>query len=195
MRFSDRLETALPEMRAFARSLAKNVSDADDLVQEACLKAWQARGSFDPSREFRPWVFRILRNTFYESHRKTKRFVACEDDFFETLLVQKCELETHSDMQRMVQAIHRLSEDQRDAFILIVAVGMTYDEASQVCETTAGTIKSRVSRAREAVIADFHSNLPLLPLSAGRASEVAPATLESLLQTVPNVRGPLRNAA
>lgn len=154
--FTEALEGLLPEMRAFARSLCKDVTLADDLVQDACLKAWSAADSYDPSQKMRPWVFRILRNEFYQKVRREWRWnnLSEEDeahlpgndtgDFLKSL-----------EHDRMCAAIYNLPEDQRDALILVLAAGFTYDEAGEICGTSGGTIKSRVSRGRATVRMDL----------------------------------------
>lgn len=153
--FADGLEDLLPELRAFARSLCRNPALADDLVQDACLKAWSAVDRFDPSQPMRPWLFRILRNEYYQYTRRSWRSVGGEPEMFEETLVDPGCIESQLDLGRMNDAIYSLPIAQRDALILVVAGGFTYEEAGEVCGCAAGTIKSRVSRARAAVQAMF----------------------------------------
>ena len=157
MSFVDRLESLIPEMRAFARGLCRDAVLADDLVQDACLRAWSASDSFDASQDMRPWIFRILRNEYYIMLRRAWRNVNVEPEFAETALVQQGSQEVQQDFGRMEQIIYSLPDNQRDALLLVLAAGMTYDEAGDVCGCSGGTIKSRVSRAREAVVARFES--------------------------------------
>ena len=157
MSFVDRLESLIPEMRAFARGLCRDAVLADDLVQDACLRAWSASDSFDASKDMRPWIFRILRNEYYIMLRRAWRNVNVEPEFAETALVQQGSQEVQQDFGRMEQIIYSLPDNQRDALLLVLAAGMTYDEAGDVCGCSGGTIKSRVSRAREAVVARFES--------------------------------------
>ena len=185
--FADQLEQNLTHMRAFARLLCKNPSVADDLVQEACLKAWAARDRFDPSRgSLRPWLFRIIRNEFYQRGRRNWRSVNIEVDQFESLLTAECGLEARSDLRRMLAAIGALKPTQRDAFFLVVAAGFTYEEVAEVCQSTAGTIKSRVSRAREHVLATFHSDQALdeTTFAADKTSDNPIELLETFIQRV-----------
>ena len=150
--FVDELEKLLPEMRAFARSLCKNPDLADDLVQDTCLKAWGAVDRFDPSQPMRPWLFRILRNEFYQNVRRAWRSTALEPEHAEqTLVASEC-LDSKSDFNVMQAAINELPSGQRDALILVCAGGFTYEEAGEICGCSDGTIKSRVSRAREAIL-------------------------------------------
>ncbi|MEE3072323.1 MAG: sigma-70 family RNA polymerase sigma factor, partial [Pseudomonadota bacterium] len=71
----DELITHLPAMRAFAMSLTRNSATADDLVQDAVVKAWSNFHSFEAGTNMRAWLFTILRNTYYSLHRKRRREV------------------------------------------------------------------------------------------------------------------------
>ena len=169
--FGPNLEALLPHLRAFARSLCGDVTLADDLVQDTCLKAWDAQDTYDPQKgELKPWLFRILRNEYYMRQRRSWRSVQTEASMIEASLVSECGLEASADLSRMMKAIFSLNDDQRDAFILIVAAGFTYDEAGEVCGCAAGTIKSRVSRARELVLAWYNSNAQIPCRAQGRSN-------------------------
>ncbi|MEH6695070.1 MAG: sigma-70 family RNA polymerase sigma factor [Hyphomonas sp.] len=150
--FADELERLLPELRAFARSLCRNRDLADDLVQETCLNAWAAIDRFQPGAAMRPWLFRILRNEFYQHARRAWRSTELEPEQAERTLVANESLEARSDFRVLQAAIDSLPQTQRDAIVLVVAAGFTYDEAGLICDCSAGTVKSRVSRARDAVM-------------------------------------------
>ncbi|MEM1086407.1 MAG: sigma-70 family RNA polymerase sigma factor [Pseudomonadota bacterium] len=149
--FVDELEQLLPEMRAFARSLCRDKTLADDLVQDACLKAWDKQDSFDPEQAMRPWLFRIIRNEFYMGQRRAWRNVQAEPEAIASALTAECDLETRHSYTEAIEAIYALPDKQRDALILVLAAGYTYQEAGEICDCSAGTMKSRVSRAREAL--------------------------------------------
>lgn len=150
--FVDELERLIPELRAFARSLCRERELADDLVQDTCLKAWQAVDSFEPGAPMRPWLFRILRNEFYQYSRRSWRSTTLDQDVAENTLVATVGLDAQIDFRVLQAAMSDLPDVQREALILVVAAGYTYEEAGEICNCSAGTIKSRVSRAREAVI-------------------------------------------
>lgn len=156
--FTDRLEDLIPDLRAYARLLCGDPHEADDIVQNACLKAWQARDSFDVKKgPLRGWLFRIVRNEFYSQMRSEKRRHAEASTRLVDEYISECAFEPRSDLTRMLQAVQSLKNAQRDAFLLVVAAGFTYDEAAEVLGCTAGTVKSRVSRAREVAMGLFHS--------------------------------------
>lgn len=156
--FSDRLESLLPDLRAYARMLCGDPVQADDIVQNACLNAWQSRDRFDPEKgALRGWLFRIVRNEFYQQVRSARVRRSEDADLLDQELVADCDLEPRTNLARMLQAVQSLKTAQRDAFLLVVAAGFTYEEAGQVLNCSAGTVKSRVSRAREVAMDRFHS--------------------------------------
>lgn len=151
--FTTELEKMIPHLRAYARMLCRNRDMADDVVQNACLKAWDARERFDPKRgTFKAWLFTITRNEFLQMLRK-KRPVDCyAPEDFESRLIQDCDLERRNDCSDAIKHLFRLNRDQRDVFILVVAIGYSYEEAAKICDCTVGTIKSRINRARAKLI-------------------------------------------
>ena len=190
--FADELERLLPELRAFARSLCRNRDLADDLVQETCLNAWGAIDRFQDGAAMRPWLFRILRNEFYQHTRRAWRSTELEPEQAERMLMANESLEVRSDFRVLQAAIDSLPQAQRDAIILVAAAGFTYDEAGLICDCSAGTIKSRVSRARDAVLHTMtqaengHS-------TTGGPSELSRATrgLDELLSDIRRLSGPV----
>lgn len=153
--FVDQLEALVPELIAFCRRLCRDSVLADDIAQSACLKAWSASESFKQGSPMRPWLFRIARNEFYQHCRKSNRVDLVESDVIESALTEADNQGEVSDAGKATAAIYALPVKQRDAFILVVAAGMTYDEAGEVLGCSAGTVKSRVSRARAAVMTDL----------------------------------------
>ena len=75
----DEIVTHLKPMRAFALSLTRDMSRADDLVQDTVVKAWTNIDKFQPGTNMRAWLFTILRNTFYSERRKARREVSDSD--------------------------------------------------------------------------------------------------------------------
>lgn len=171
--FSEKLEALLPELRAYAQLLCRDVTRADDLVQNACLKAWQHQGEYDPDKgPLRAWLFRILRNDFYQQRRVDTRSETREQEEIEAQLVTNCNLEQRSSLARMLQAVESLKRAQREAFLLVVAAGFTYEEAANVLGCSAGTVKSRVSRAREMALGRYNSEQSLPETSRRKSSPI-----------------------
>ena len=116
---------ALPNLRAFARSLTHNVDDADDLVQEALLRALANISQFRPGTSMSAWLFTILRNAFYSRHRKAKHEVEDPDGTYAAHLRTAPEQEARCSFQDLRRALTKLAVEQREALILIAAEGLT----------------------------------------------------------------------
>ncbi len=142
------LLAAIPPLRAFAISLSGSPDRADDLVQEALVKAWANMASYTPGTNLRAWLFTILRNVFYSQYRKKKREVEDVDDRMAGRLASAPDQISHLEFEDFRLALQKLPADQREALILIGATGLSYEEAAEVCDCAVGTIKSRVNRAR-----------------------------------------------
>ncbi len=138
----------IPPLRAFAISLCGDADRADDLVQEALVKAWSAFSSFQEGTSLRAWLFTILRNVFFSQYRKRRREVQDVDGVAAGQLVSQPDQEVHLDLNDFRAALDRLPPDQREALILIGASGFSYEEAAAISGCAIGTVKSRVNRAR-----------------------------------------------
>jgi RNA polymerase sigma-70 factor (ECF subfamily) len=145
----DRLAGAVPKLRAFAISLARDVSKADDLVQETILKAWSNMDKFDPSTNLDAWLFTILRNTFYSSLRKTRREVQDTDGVHAAQLSEKPAHDSRLAFNDFQRAFDTLSPEHREVLILVGASGFSCEEAAGMMGVAIGTVKSRASRARK----------------------------------------------
>lgn len=144
----DRLPGAIPKLRAFAISLTRDVSRADDLVQETILKAWTNVDKFDPATNLDAWLFTILRNTFYSALRKTRREVSDSDGTHAAGLSVKPAHDSRLAFGDFQRAFDALSPEHREVLILVGASGFSCEEAAEMMGVAVGTVKSRASRAR-----------------------------------------------
>ena len=149
--FERDLTALIPHMRAFARSLCGNPIDADDLAQDALAKAWQARGRFTPGTNLKAWTFMIVRNQFYSDKRRSWRSSHLDTEISAQTLVAIDDPSAALELDELRRALAMLPEEQREALTLIGAAGLSYEEASAVTGVNIGTVKSRVSRARDRV--------------------------------------------
>ncbi|WP_342974888.1 sigma-70 family RNA polymerase sigma factor [Henriciella sp. AS95] len=149
--FKSELAELIPHLRAFARSLCGNATAADDLAQEAMLKAWKARASYQAGTNLKAWTFTILRNLFYSEKRRSWRRQQLDPEVAEATLVSNDDPSAAIELLSLRNALDELPEDQREALILVGAGGLSYEETAEICGCAIGTIKSRVSRARKAV--------------------------------------------
>jgi RNA polymerase sigma-70 factor (ECF subfamily) len=141
----------LPWLRAVARSLTHNPTEADDLVQETLMKAIASIEQFSPGTNLRAWLCTIQRNTFYTKYHKNAR---------EPLLMveelpgvhTKASQEWSLKLKAVDEALHKLPANQREAVMLVGGAGVSYEEAAEICNCAIGTIKSRVSRGRSTLL-------------------------------------------
>ena len=134
--FKAELVTLIPHLRAFARTLTGDPTAADDLAQEAMMKAW---------------TFMILRNQFYSEKSRSWRQTQLDQEAAERTLIAVDDPEAPVALDELRQALQTLPEEQREALILVGAGGFAYEEAAEICQCAVGTVKSRVSRARKAL--------------------------------------------
>lgn len=142
------LADLLPELRAFARFLAGTRAEADDLVQEALTRALQNLRDSVPIQDLKPWCFAILRNVFHEQLRSRRR----EEARLQRQLANDAAPATQelsADVRDLGRKLQTLPPLLREALILVGAQGLSYDEAARICGVPAGTMKARVSRARQ----------------------------------------------
>jgi RNA polymerase sigma-70 factor (ECF subfamily) len=151
--FKSELLELVPYLRAFARSLSGRHEGADDLAQEALVKAWQSRDSFLPGTNLKAWLFTILRNQFYSERRRAWRQVPWDAENAEALPGTSEDQGWAAELSDIARALQALPAEQREALILVGAGGFAYEEAAKISNCAVGTVKSRVARARRALIA------------------------------------------
>ena len=167
-------EQAMPLFDAlynFARWLAHDSNDAEDLVQETYLKALRSFASFQSGTNFRAWIFRILRNNFLSSRSKLDRRMtvamdsgedgpelAVDTETPETILMNR------SNSQLVQRAIEDLPVHYRETLLLCEVEEMSYQEIAEILSIPIGTVMSRLARARKAVRESLRS-APSAPLS------------------------------
>ena len=141
----------LPDLRGFARFLARDRALADDLVQDSLVRALAALDQFQAGTNLKAWLLTIVRNAFYEGVRRRKR----ESQFIEgqgaSHDAQRPAVDARAEVRDLQALIWTLPSLQREALILVGAQEMTYEEAALVCNVPVGTIKARVSRGRAAL--------------------------------------------
>lgn len=143
--------THLPSLRAFAMSLTRNPSSADDLVHDTVVKAWSKFDLYRPGTNLRAWLLTILRNTYYSGRRKQAREVADSDGAMTERLATKPDHDGRLALADLASAFARLPPEQREVLILVGAMGFSIEEAAETCGCAPGTVKSRANRGRRAL--------------------------------------------
>lgn len=138
-----------------ALSLTKNTADAEDLVQETYLKAYQALVERPGTaiRNPKTWLLTVLRRLFIDRYRMLKRAPELEELSAETVATEEAtpeqEFWIHYTHEALHDAMHELPEEFRLVFHTVVVEGMSYREASEIAECSIGTVMSRLHRSRE----------------------------------------------
>jgi RNA polymerase sigma factor (sigma-70 family) len=142
----------LGPLRRYARSLTRDESEAEDLVQDALVRAYEGRGSFRSGGNLRGWLLSILHNTFIDNRRRHVAEVRRLEQaaaFVDT--VAPPEQESWVRLQQVRAAFMSLPDEQRAALHLVAVEGLSYQEAANALKIPIGTLMSRLGRARAAL--------------------------------------------
>lgn len=148
-KLSDEIVGFIPALRVYARSLCRNATDADDLVQETLARAIANVHRFQRGTNLRAWLFTIMRNRFYSDWIKRSRERTGDKDCVSAVPSAPDNSQMwYLEMRELERAIDALPVQFRDTIILVAALGMSYIDAAERLDCDIGTIKSRVNRAR-----------------------------------------------
>jgi RNA polymerase sigma-70 factor, ECF subfamily len=146
------MEELIPVLRRYAWFLARDLHDADDLVQDCLERAVCHLDQFRPGTNLRAWLLTIIRNGFFDEKRRQKgRVQVALDDLVAERASSPARQEHNILMQELGQAFLLLPEQQKLAMICVIFEGLSYDQAGEVLGVSVGTVKSRVARGREAL--------------------------------------------
>ena len=145
-----KIEILLPEFRAYATAICASDVDAEDLVQDAIERALRSDRRPASLDELRPWMFRVIRNLYYDELRKRRvrrEYLAAE----RRLSNDAGAADTARDILIRI-AFEKLPPETREVLCLIDIMGLKYTEAAEVMNVPDGTVMSRISRARKALL-------------------------------------------
>src|SRR5579859_7085154 len=128
--FEKQLLGVIPDLRAFARFLAGNPVEADDLVQDTIVRALNAYEHFDLNTNIKAWTFTILRNIRINSYRK-RRFEELDEATMATMSA-KASQEDSLELKEVLAALKNLPASQREVITLVRAGGLSYEEAAEI---------------------------------------------------------------
>ena len=147
--FRQQLLAAIPRLRRYARSLVFDVHTADDLVQSTLERALGHWRQFDPRRDLVLWLLSIAHNAHLDNLRRDRRMDVLPPERVTDALDAQQPLDGDVGLRLdLGAALARLSCDQRSALLLVLVEQLSYAEAADVLQVPAGTVMSRVSRAR-----------------------------------------------
>lgn len=143
----------LPALLRYARALVHDPAEAEELVHETLLRAYERRDSYDTRRSLRPWLFSLLHNLFVDSYRRRQMDERAVDVLMSSRAAapSPADADTRVQLARIHQAFTRLPDAQRAALHLVAVEGLSYQEAADALGIPVGTLMSRLSRARTAL--------------------------------------------
>jgi RNA polymerase sigma-70 factor (ECF subfamily) len=156
--FCEDLTALLPRLRRFARSLAHDAADADDLCQQTVERALRSRQQWQEGTRLDAWVYKIMRNQWIDESRARKRrsqTFAHEDEGALIGIAGDRDAENRVELANVDRALARLPDDQREAIVLVLVEGFSYKEAADIIGVPQGTLTSRLGRGREALMREL----------------------------------------
>ena len=186
------IEAEIPRLRRYARALARDVSAADDLVQDCLTRALGKLHLWQEGTDLRAWLFTILHNQYVNQVRRAVRegsSIGLSET--EPMLTRAPHQGKRLELRDLERAIAKLPEEQRSVILLVGLEGMRYEEVAEVLDVPVGTVRSRLSRGREAlrrlmgIIPDRQAEM----LMAGSAAPSAGASVRCPARPRPTRKG------
>ncbi|HEY0522640.1 MAG TPA: sigma-70 family RNA polymerase sigma factor [Stellaceae bacterium] len=148
--FGRLLETEIPRLRRYARALTRDAARADDLVQETLCRALRKAHLWEPGSNLRAWLFTLLHNQHVNDVRKVVREgLSTPVEEVAPLLSMPATQSMKLEMRDLDRAIGQLPDEQRQVVLLIGLEGLRYEQVAEILDVPVGTVRSRLSRARE----------------------------------------------
>jgi RNA polymerase sigma-70 factor, ECF subfamily len=177
------IEAEIPRLRRYARALTRDATATDDLVQDCLARALEKLHLWQEGTDLRAWLFTILHNQFVNRVRRAIREgtpVGLSET--EPLLTQAPHQSKRLELRDLDRAIGKLPEEQRSVILLVGLEGMRYEEVAEILDVPIGTVRSRLSRGREAlrrlmgIVPDRQAEIAMAgPAESHHASDRFPA--------------------
>jgi RNA polymerase sigma-70 factor (ECF subfamily) len=150
--FARLLEAQLPRLRRYARALTRDPSRADDLIQDTLVRALAKQHLYQDGTNLRAWLFTLMHNQHVNNARRNIREDNSLDvDTVAAHLVAVTDPTASRQLRELDEAIGKLAMEQRQVILLIGLEGMSYEETAAILDVPIGTVRSRLSRGREAL--------------------------------------------
>lgn len=145
----------------FAYKLTQNKSDADDLLQSTLLRAIEKKHLFEEGTNLFSWTSKVMYNMFVSAYRRKTTF---ESQYDPESYIERESVEATQDVKMELKdvqaAMINISDDHREILMLVCVKGMQYAEVSEMLQIPVGTVRSRLSRAREALMSEMNTIKP-----------------------------------
>jgi RNA polymerase sigma-70 factor, ECF subfamily len=169
--FRIQLVSSLPRLSRFARVLTRNRDQADDLVNDTMVRALRAEDKFEAGSNMNAWLCTILRNQ-HISNLRQHRHMTPIDEFSGDAPTMPGGQFAAVEFREAKAAMMKMAPYHRELLVMVAALGLSYEEAAEVCDCAVGTVKSRLSRAR----LDLQRHLSGAPETADAAAAVPPTS-------------------
>ena len=150
--FNDLLEAQIPRLRRYARALLRDLTRADDLVQDTIVRALAKQHLWQPGSNLRAWLFTLMHNQHVNNARRGRREETAVDfDEISSTLIATTDPTAACQLRELDRGLARLPEEQREVVLLVGLEGIRYDEAAAILNVPIGTVRSRLFRGRESL--------------------------------------------
>ncbi len=169
------------KLQKFSMKLTKNKSNADDLFQSTCLRALEKSDQFQDGTNLFSWTSKIMYNLFVSDYRRKVKYETQYDPEIQlNKMFTAAPQETYNELENVKRAMMKLKNEHRQILTLIGVKGMRYDEVSEMLKIPVGTVRSRLSRAREQLQIIMDTPTPCVSMQA-----IAP--VKSANENVPRI--------
>jgi RNA polymerase sigma-70 factor, ECF subfamily len=149
--FGRLLEKEIPRLRRYAFALTRNMSRADDLVQDTLVRAIAKQRGWQCGTNLRAWLFTLMHNQNVNGVRRSTREGAVEFDDTWPFPTAATDPAAGLSLRDLDRALAQIPEERRQVILLIGLEDISYKEAATILDVPIGTIRSRLSRGRESL--------------------------------------------
>jgi RNA polymerase sigma-70 factor (ECF subfamily) len=150
--FRARIEEEIPRLRRYARALTRNGSRSDDLIQDTLVRALAKEHLWEPGTNMRAWLFTIMHNQNVNAVRSAMREgMTVEIEEQSSNLVATTDPTSARQLHELDRALAQIPEEQRQVILLVGLEGMSYEDSAAILHIPVGTVRSRLSRGRDAL--------------------------------------------
>lgn len=165
--FGALLEPQIPRLRRYARALTRDTQHADDLVQDTLVRALTKQDRWEPGTNLRAWLFTLMHNQHVNNVRRANRDAgAIELDEVSSPIVAVSDPTSSRQLYELERALGQLPAEQREVILLVGLEGFSYEAVAEILAVPIGTVRSRLSRGRDALRRQLDRDEDISPVVA-----------------------------